>query len=312
MINNYSYQLWKEPAADNSLTVVAMQINISLKLSERIERALFLLEEAQRIHGPSIFLLPEYCLMDFHEKWQDTVAMADTIPGELTKPFEDFAGRAGSYVVVGMLEKSEDPERPYNAAAVLGPEGAIGSYRKVHLWDSGNEEKKRSSEEFLLFTQGDELPLFEMFGHKVGIMICADGTFPEVPRILALQGAELLLYPNGRGPVGPEAHSMAKSNLLPVVISNPIGRNGEGHGYDGSSRIISPWGTTLASAVGQGFSPNGVARGEGWAAAELDMKAIAKYKTRYYERTGYRADLYQRYSKYIGGDAIETDNNEHI
>ena len=71
-------------------------------------------------------------------------------------------------------------------------------------------------------------------------MVCADRTFPELPRALVLEGADPLLWPNGRAVVGAEAETTAKANLVPIVVSNLLGNNGTNGG--GSSRILGPWG----------------------------------------------------------------------
>jgi len=268
-----------------------MQANVSDPLEKRIANAIALLKMARREHGRGIYLLPEYFLVDFLPDRAEMVGQAEDVPGPSTDPFMAFAREAGVFVGVGLFHRSADPDRPYNAIALFGPEGFVGCYHKAHLWDSGNLEKNPAKEEFLLFTPGHELGLYEMYGHTVGVMVCADGTFPEFPRELVLNGADLLLWPNGRNVVGAEAETTAKANLAPIVVSNLLGDNGTAGG--GSSRVVGPWGEVLASAVGVGYSPHGTARGEGWAAAELDMGYITGLKDRYHERRGRRPELYR-------------------
>ena len=283
-------QMWRDPDATDVLRVYAMQVNVSYPKETRPARVLALLEKAYATHGEGIFVFPEYCLVNHYPDWKELVAQAETVPGPSTEGIMEFAKRCNSYVAVGLLEKSDDPERPYNAIAIFGPDGLVGSYHKCHLWRSGAEELIKNNEEFMLYTPGDELGIYEMYGYKVGVMVCADGTFPEVPRALALNGANIILYPNGRNVVGQEAEVACKSNLVPMVVSNLFGDNGFIGG--GSSRVIGPWGETLASAVGEGYTPLGVARGEGWGVAELDMKRISKLCERYAERTVRRPEMY--------------------
>lgn len=88
------------------------------------------------------------------------------------------------HVVAGICER--DGNRLYNTAVFLGPDGYIGKYRKLHLW---NKEK-------LFFEPGNlGLPLFHLPFGRVGILICYDAWFPEVVRILKLQGADIICDP---------------------------------------------------------------------------------------------------------------------
>lgn len=287
----FSYQLWRSPGVKDPLTVVAIQATVDYGKRKRMANAIHLLELAHKEHGSAIYVFPEYFLINWYDDRKKMVRQAESVPGPSTEPFMKFARKTGSYVAVGLFEKSDDRERPYNAIAIFGPKGVVGIYHKMHLWRSGSLREDPAREEYRLFTPGNEPGLFEMFGYKVGVLICADGTFPEYPRALALHGADLLLWPNGRHVVGAEAETTAKANLLPIVVSNTLGNNGSPGG--GSSRIVGPWGETLASAVGAGYCPHGSARGQGWAAAELDMEYVTSLKKRFCERTGRRPELYK-------------------
>ena len=118
---------------------------------------------------------------------------AETIPGPTTELLADLAKEHDLYIVVGMPERDpDDPKVLYNAAAVVGPEGILGSYRKVHLgtlpWVT----------EDVVFTPGSELPIFPTRFGPIGVQICYDFWFaPELSRILALKGARLIVNPCG-------------------------------------------------------------------------------------------------------------------
>jgi predicted amidohydrolase len=89
------------------------------------------------------------------------------------------------YLVTGFAEKSGG--KIYNSALLLGPSGLIATYRKLHLFDR----------EKLYFDSGDRpLGVTTVAGAKVGLMVCFDWIFPEVCRILALEGAELICHPS--------------------------------------------------------------------------------------------------------------------
>ena len=266
--------------AEMRLLVAALQLSVDRRLSERVSRATEMVDEVFTAHGRGIYVLPEYYLAHLFPDPSQTAALAETVPGPSTEPFLEFAARTGSVVVVGLLEESSDPERPYNTAAMLGPEGVIGCYRKTHLWDLGPE--KEPYRECKLFTPGQELSPYSVAGWSVGVMICADGVFPETPRTLALKGADLLLYPNSRGRVGCEAEAASRANLIPVVVCNPIGFNGVDQ-CQGTSRVVGPRGELLASIQGQQ---------EGWVVAELNLEEITHVKTTQCQRTRRRPELY--------------------
>ncbi|GGK92634.1 carbon-nitrogen hydrolase [Salinibacterium xinjiangense] len=125
-------------------------------------------------------------------------------------------------VVVGFAERRGDIA--YNSAAVLSSGGLLALYRKVHLWD---EEKS-------IFAAGDETqPVVETPLGRIGVLICYDLEFPEVPRSLALRGAELLVVPTNwpllarpEGEHPPEviqAMAAARASAIPVVCCDRCG-----------------------------------------------------------------------------------------
>lgn len=124
--------------------------------------------------------------------------------------------------VVGYAERHD--AQLFNSAAVLTGEGRIGDYRKSHLWGA----------EALLFDRGDRAgEIFDTPIGRLGVAICYDNEFPEVPRGLALAGAEVLalpvnwpLLPRPRGEHPPEtiqAMAAARSSRLATVISDRSG-----------------------------------------------------------------------------------------
>jgi predicted amidohydrolase len=165
------------------------------------------------------------------------LANAETVPGPSTQAMAALAAEHDLYVVFGMPERDpEDSNRLYNAAAVVGPEGILGTYRKVHLgtlpWVT----------EGITYTPGTSLPVFETRFGPVGVQICYDFWFnPELTRILALKGCRLILNPVGSfaAPGRPDsmrstALSRAQENLIYVAISNVVGGPGvHAIGYSG-------------------------------------------------------------------------------
>jgi len=129
------------------------------------------------------------------------------------------------HVVFGIAEKSG--ENIYNSSAILGPNGHIGTYRKLHLWDNENT----------MFTPGDlGLPVFATPLGNIGILICYDIWFPEAVRTLTLSGADILCVPTNWVPLvaGNGANDTAMANVLcmanshcnglPIVAADRCGR----------------------------------------------------------------------------------------
>ena len=115
--------------------------------------------------------------------------LAQTVPGPATDHVADLAREHDLYVIFGLSERDPaDPKVLYNTVAVIGPEGLIGTYRKIHLgalpWVT----------EGIVFRPGTTLPVFPTRYGPIGVQICYDFWFnPELTRILALKGARLVV-----------------------------------------------------------------------------------------------------------------------
>lgn len=200
----------------------------------------------------------EYCGED-HVAYID---MAEPVPqGETVRHFEELARKHSMHIVFGMGES--DPDRfdvVYNTAVLLGPDGFIGSYRKVH---------QPLNERFVLYPGCDEPPVFDTSLGKIGLQICFDKCFPEFARILALKGAQIIVnpvcWPNFSGKeddpdqVAYELYgcSRAAENMVFIVESNHSGTN-----MAATSRIVGPY-------PGKVYASTGIA--EGMAVADVDV-----------------------------------------
>lgn len=153
-------------------------------------------------------------------------ALAETVPGPSTERIAELARELDIYVVFGLAER--DPERSdvlYNAAAVVGPEGIQGTYRKLHLgslpWVS----------EGVTFEPGNSIPIFETRFGPIGVIICYDFWFnPEITRLLALKGARLIVNccatfsgPGKREYMVQTTAIRAQENLCYALSSNHVG-----------------------------------------------------------------------------------------
>ena len=136
--------------------------------------------------GARLMVLPELGNTGYIFNTREEVAdLAEEVPGGATcAAWIKACRRHKVYLCAGITER--DGGRFFNTAALIGPEGFIGKYRKIHLWD----------EEKLFFEPGDlGIPVFHLPFGRVGVMICYDGWHPEVARILTLQGADIICDP---------------------------------------------------------------------------------------------------------------------
>ena len=188
--------------------------------------------------------------------------LAETIPGPSTEYFGDLAKRLGIVLVLSLFEKRA-PGLYHNTAVVIEKDGGIaGKYRKMHIPDDPCFYEK------FYFTPGDLgfKPIETSVG-SLGVLVCWDQWYPEAARLMALNGAQILIYPTAIGGVGTDSkeeqqtqrqawqlvqrgHSVA--NGLPVITVNRVGHeedpSGDTIGLDfwGYSFAIGPQGEILA------------------------------------------------------------------
>ena len=205
------------------------------EVQSNINAALALMEGAKA----DVYVLPElfntgYNFVDAGE----VASLAEPVDGQTYGAIAEFARRNSCYVAYGFAEQSG---RIYNSAALVGPDGRVGLFRKVHLF----------YRETLFFSPGDlGFPVFDLPFGKVGMMICFDWIYPESARTLALHGAQLILHPSNLVmPYCPDAMvTRCLENRVFAATTNRIGnedRGGISLTYIGESEIISPRGEIL-------------------------------------------------------------------
>ncbi|MDY4625382.1 MAG: carbon-nitrogen hydrolase [Prevotella sp.] len=194
----------------------------------------------------------------------DNFDLAETIPGPSTRFFGEIAHRLGVVIVTSLFERRA-PGLYHNTAVVLESDGSIaGCYRKMHIPDDPAYYEK------FYFTPGDMgfKPINTSVG-KLGIMVCWDQWFPEAARLMALAGADVLIYPTAIGYESSDTpdeqqrqreawttvqRGHAVANGLPVVAVNRVGLeedpSKQTHGilFWGSSFVAGPQGELLYRA----------------------------------------------------------------
>lgn len=227
-------------------------------------------EIARKSKAVDIAVFPELATTGYFlgKKWK---TLAEEIPGPVTDELSKIASENGYYLVCGVDEK--DGDSIYDSAVLIDPNGKIiGSYRKVHLWDT---EKK-------YFSRGQNFPVFKTKHCKLGVGICYDLEFPESARTMALEGAEVLLFPSAEiDPMSRQIDSYLLSrsaeNCVFVGFANRIGREAPNVSFFGHSQVASPDANVAL-----------IARGRSYVARDLDLRLLAKMRSTHLPYLGER------------------------
>jgi deaminated glutathione amidase len=254
------------------LRVACVQLNATSVKADNLAKAETLVARAAAT-GADVVVLPE--------KWNawggpDVIrAAAEPIEGGETFAAMASWARSHGITLVGgsVTELRPDHERLSNSSAVFDPDGAlVALYRKIHLFDvevGGQVYRESETEE-----PGDELVLAELEGWRAGLTICYDLRFPELYRILALEGAELITLPaaftlfTGKDHWELLVRARAVENQLYLVAANQWGTHGPGKASYGRSMIVDPWGVVLAVAPDE----------DAVVTAELDRSRITRVR----------------------------------
>ena len=217
-------------------------------------------EGAQLVVLQELHNTPYFCQVEN----VDNFDLAEPIPGPSTEFFGELARQHGIVLVISLFERRA-PGLYHNTAVVLEKDGTIaGKYRKMHIPDDPAYYEK------FYFTPGDMgfHPITTSVG-KLGVQVCWDQWYPEGARLMALQGADLLIYPTAIGYESsdtPEEQTRqreawttvqrghAVANGLPVITVNRVGHEADPSGqtkgitFWGSSFVAGPQGELLAQA----------------------------------------------------------------
>ena len=137
--------------------------------------------------GADLVIFPELSLTGYIIR-DELFDLAEKIPGSSTSAMEKIAKKHETYIVFGMPEISQKTQATiYNTAVLVGPEGYIGKYRKMHLPTHSVFEEKR------YFRPGYQAEAFETDIGRIGLIICYDIFFPEVCRLTRLEGAQMIV-----------------------------------------------------------------------------------------------------------------------
>ena len=261
----------------STLTVAALQLPLGSSDEQENIRAVSALVEEAAAKGAQVILPPELFSGPYFCKVEDEGLFALARPvaeHPSVQAMQALAAKLKVAIPTSFFER--DGQHYYNTLAMIGPDGAImGTYRKSHIPDGPGYEEK-----YYFRPGNDGFKVWDLFGHKIGVGICWDQWYPEAARVMALLGAEVLLYPTAIGSEPYDADldtsrmwrramiGHAVSNCMPVIAANRIGTE-DGQRFYGHSFISDEWGDYLAE---YGAEETGVL------IATLDLARAAKHR----------------------------------
>lgn len=248
-------------------TAAAVQIGPSHErltaetVKANVDHAVDYVERCVDATGASLVVLPEAVTTGFtpgctaEELW----SVLGASDGPTVAPLVETAGRLGIHLVWGTYSRGDEPGVVHNTAMIAGASGSLlGVYRKTHPFCT--ELRSRGG----WVTPGDDVCVVETDLGRIGLMVCFDGDFPELVRIMALQGAEVVVRPSAllRSADIWELTNRARAydNHVYVLGANAVGIDPAGVLYFGNSMIVTP----TAEVVARGSTH------ESWVSAQLD------------------------------------------
>jgi deaminated glutathione amidase len=271
------------------MRAAAVQLNARADKAANLEKADGLVRRAAR-DGAELVVLPE--------KWttfgtgDDLRAAAETIgAGEASTWAAAIARELEIDLVAGSIsERVEGEDQLRNTSLHYGPDGELkAAYRKIHMFDveiEGVEYRESDNED-----PGDAAVLTATAdGVEIGLTICYDLRFPELFRLLAVDGARILTVPAAftvpttRDHWEPLIRARAIENQAFVIAANQIGKHPPTHRSGGRSMIVDPWGIVLAAAPDT----------ETVISADLDLEAQAAIRRRLPSLQNRRPAAYRR------------------
>ncbi len=187
-----------------SIRIAAVSMNSELgKQQQTMDRIADFCEQAAA-EKAELVLFPELVVHGHCNP--DTWKVAEPVPdGPSTQKLVELAMHFGFVLSAGLCEKENDIV--YNTQIVAGPDGYVGKQRKIHM----------SRDESFFYKGGREINVFDIGKCKIGIVICYDNQFPEVGRIVALKGADIILMPHAARQGkwdSPEAETAARKHVF--------------------------------------------------------------------------------------------------
>ncbi|MFZ5649681.1 MAG: carbon-nitrogen hydrolase family protein [Bacillota bacterium] len=213
---------------------------------------------------------------------------AESYPGGETFTMLSAAAREEKVYLVGGSVPERDGDRVYNSSFIYGPDGALlGRHRKMHLFDVDLPGGVRVMESSTL-GPGSSVTVIDTGLCRIGVAICYDIRFPELIRIMALEGADVIVVPAAFNMTTGPAHwdmvyrCRAVDNQVYVMAASPARDTGAPYVAYGHSMIVDPWGDVVSRA----------GEGEQLITGEISRERIEKIRSELPLLKHRRTDLY--------------------
>ncbi|MBF8984213.1 carbon-nitrogen hydrolase family protein [Lutibacter sp. B2] len=216
-----------------------------------IDKVCHWLKRAKKEYEAELVVFPETITTGFtpNMPMEEFYEMLEPIPGGHTEKVQKLAKELGIHVVLPLYERGQKYGEILNSSVLIDDNGEIlGNYRKTHPFPTERKEGGGWT------TPGSEIVVVDTKLGKIGMIICYDGDFPELSRVLALNGAEIITRPSAllRSYEIWEVMNKARAydNHVYLLGANAVGPDAGENYYFGHSMIISPIAQTLALARG--------------------------------------------------------------
>lgn len=235
----------------NGFRLALCQMNVTPDKNKNVSKAIAMIHQAST-SGADIAVLPEMfsCPYDNSKFKEYSELLNDS---STIKAIAEKAMKNEIYVVAGSIPE-QDGSKIYNTCVVLNRQGKIiARHRKMHLFDIDIKGKIRFMESEVL-SPGNEITVVDTEFCKIGIAICYDVRFPELSRLMALEGAKVIIIPGAFNMVTGPAHwellirTRALDNQVYIAAASPARDISSSYIAYGNSMIASPWGSIVERA----------------------------------------------------------------
>lgn len=247
------------------MRAAVVQLNSTGEKARNLEAAERLVRAAAA-DGAELVVLPE--------KWnllaagEELLAGAEALDGPSLSAARSWARDLGVHLLAGSVSEQGPGDKAFNTSVLIGADGEdLAVYRKIHMFDveAGGVSYRESAHE----EPGEEIVTAALAETTIGLSVCYDLRFPELFRILAVRGAQVITVPSAFTLVTGRDHwevllrARAIENQAFVLAANQVGEAPPHFNSNGRSAIVDPWGVVLATAPDE----------ECTVAAELDFAA---------------------------------------
>ena len=296
-------------------TLAAANLKIEQDKQRNLDKFVEVIDQAAT-QGVDILVLPEVGLQGYADfgfstgekgsvlQKQYYYREAEPVPGPATLRLQEKAAEHGMHIQLGLAERGLHGNVIFNSTALIGPDGVVGVYRKVH-----------NQFEFPYFNPGEATPVFDLPQARAASLICYDLSFPELMRVYALKGATLALKSTAWPMKGHDrtddyhgftmdlaAQANAYFNQMWLVISNHCEKDAYSGGLDywGNSQIVDPYGKVVACL--------GDEEGLVVHTADLEETVLASRTDGFFGLNLLQDRRPQHYGELVNGDLYAPDN----